>query len=65
MNRDVFRAPDWVTTEPICFRHVMQWHSPTLTGSPRASIRTATQQHDPVLIGHFSLWEIVGTAQGR
>jgi hypothetical protein len=41
-----------VTAEPLCFRHVVQWHSPTLTGSPRASIRTAPQQHDPVLIGH-------------
>jgi hypothetical protein len=43
-----------VNGAPLCFRQVAQWHSPTLTGSPRASIRTAPQLHDAVLIRHSS-----------
>jgi hypothetical protein len=39
-----------VNGAPLSLRQVVQWHRPTRTGSPRASIRMAPQLHDAVLI---------------
>ena len=39
-----------VNGAPLSLRHVVQWHRPTRTGSPRASIRMHPQLQDAVLI---------------